>query len=356
MNGVKKVLNYVFIDGLSGMSLGLFGTLILGTILKQLSFLIGGECGDWLYTIGMIAMSMMCAGIGVGVAAKYKASVLVTVSAAIVGMIGGYASKILDMNYAPSSAISFADMGVGEPLGAFIGVLVGVTVGKLVSGKTKLDLLVTPIITIGAGSIAGLSVGPAISEFMTTLGGFVNWGTEQQPFLMGIVVSVLMGIFLTLPISSAAIGIILDLSGLAAGAATVGCCCHMVGFAVASYKENKFSGLIAQGLGTSMLQIPNIVKRPLICLPAVISSAILGPLSTMVFHMQNTAAGSGMGTAGAVGILTSYEVMSTLELGNIVGIKIALMYIFFPGLLAFGISAAMRKYKWIKPGEMKLQL
>ena len=140
---------------------------------------------------------------------------------------------------------------------------IGIEVGHLVTGKTKVDIIVTPLVTIGTGSVVGLILGPPISKFMLMLGEMINWGTEQQPFLMGIIVSVLMGMILTLPISSAALGVILNLSGLAAGAATVGCCCNMVGFAVASYRENKMGGLIAQGIGTSMLQVPNIMKKPM---------------------------------------------------------------------------------------------
>ena len=174
----------------------------------------------------------------------------------------------------------------------------GIFFGHIVSGKTKVDILITPLTAIGTGSFVGLVLGPPISGFMGWLGSIINWGTEQQPFLMGIVVSVLMGMILTLPISSAALGIILNLSGLAAGAATVGCCCNMVGFAVASYRENKVGGLLAQGIGTSMLQVPNIVRKPVIWLPAILSSAILGPVGTMLLHMTSNATGSGMGGAG----------------------------------------------------------
>jgi hypothetical protein len=191
---------------------------------------------------------------------------------------------------------------------------------------------------------------------MNWLGSLVNWGTEQQPFLMGIVVSVLMGMILTLPISSAALGVILNLSGLAAGAATIGCCCNMVGFAVASYRENKMGGLLAQGIGTSMLQVPNIVKKPIIWLPAILSSAILGPVGTMMLHMTSNATGSGMGTAGLVGPIMTWQVMTQTEPTTIVLIKILVIQIFLPALVTLGISEFMRKKKWIKPGDMKLEL
>ena len=182
----------------------------------------------------------------------------------------------------------------------------------------------------------------------------INWGTEQQPFLMGIVVSVLMGMILTLPISSAALGVILNLSGLAAGAATVGCCCNMIGFAVASWRENKFGGFLAQGLGTSMLQVPNIVRHPLIWLPAILSSAILGPVGTMLFHMTNNATGSGMGTAGLVGPLMTWQVMSPTEDPAMLMLKIILIQFVLPAVVTLLISEFMRKQRWIKPGDMKL--
>ena len=214
----------------------------------------------------------------------------------------------------------------------------------------------TPLVTIGAGSLVGLILGPPITGFMTWLGSLINWGTEQQPFIMGIVVSVLMGMILTLPISSAALGIILNLSGLAAGAATVGCCCNMVGFAVASYRENKVGGLLAQGIGTSMLQVPNIVRKPVIWLPAILSSAILGPVGTMLLHMTSNATGSGMGTAGLVGQIMTWQTMVATEAPMVVLIKILVIQIVLPAIVTLAISEFMRKKEWIKYGDMKLDL
>ena len=182
------------------------------------------------------------------------------------------------------------------------------------------------------------------------------WGTEQQPFLMGIIVSVLMGMILTLPISSAALGVILNLSGLAAGAATIGCCCNMVGFAVASYRENKIGGLLAQGIGTSMLQVPNIVRKPIIWVPAILSSAILGPVGTMILHMTSNATGSGMGTAGLVGQIMTWQTMTAVEPPMVVLVKIIVMQIALPAVVTLLISEFMRKKKWIQYGDMKLEL
>ena len=201
-----------------------------------------------------------------------------------------------------------------------------------------------------------LCAGPPISRFMMWLGSLINWGTEQQPLLMGVVVSVLMGMILTLPISSADLGVILNLSGLAAGAATVGCCCNMIGFAVASYRENKIGGLLAQGIGTSMLQVPNIVRHPQIWIPAIVSSAVLGPVGTVVLHMTNNATGSGMGTAGLVGPLMTWQVMTQSEAGTIVLFKIILIQFLLPAVVTLLVSEFMRKKKWIRFGDMKLEL
>ncbi len=351
---MKKFFNRVFIDGLSGMALGLFATLIVGTIIQQIGTLVGGSIGDLIFLVGKVAAALTGAGIGVGVCCKFKASPLVTVSAGVAGMVGAFASKLLAGSVLVEGAIVLA--GPGEPLGAFLAAYIGMELGLKVSGKTKVDILVTPLAVIGAGSVVGLILGPPISSFMTALGAMINWGTEQQPFLMGIIVSVLMGMILTLPISSAALGVILDLGGLAAGAATVGCCCNMVGFAVASYRENKVGGLVAQGIGTSMLQVPNIMRKPIIWVPAIVSSAVLGPVSTMVLHMTNNATGSGMGTAGLVGQIMTWQTMTAVEPPMVVLIKILVIQIVLPAVITLLVSEFMRKKGWIQYGDMKLDV
>ena len=351
---MKKLLNHIFIDGLSGMALGLFSTLIVGTIIQQIGNLIGGNIGDMLFIMGKMAAAMTGAGIGVGVAHRYQESPLVELSAATAGKTGGFASKILAGSLLVDGSVVLA--GPGEPLGAFVAAFAGIELGHLVSGKTKVDILVTPIVTIVTGCAVGLIVGPPISKFMTGLGAIINWGTEQQPFIMGIVVSVLMGMILTLPISSAALGIILNLSGLAAGAATIGCCCNMVGFAVASYRENKVAGLLAQGIGTSMLQVPNIVRKPIIWIPAIVSSAVLGPVSTMLVKMTSNATGSGMGTAGFVGQIMTYQTMAPEIGGTMTMIIIVVFQIVLPAVITLAVSEFMRKKGWIKDGDMKLEL
>ena len=240
--------------------------------------------------------------------------------------------------------------GPGEPLGAFVAAYIGIELGRIFVGRTKLDIILTPFITILGGGVVGLTVGPYISDLMKQIGEMIRWGTEQQPFLMGIIVSVLMGMALILPISSAALGVILNLSGIAAGAATVGCCAQMIGFATASFRENGIGGLLAQGIGTSMLQVPNIVRKPLIWLPTIITSAILGPISTVVLKMTNNAIGSGMGTAGLVGLLDAIQVM-----GNQYWIPLILIDVIAPAILTFSFYKAFRKLNYIRKGDLKIE-
>ena len=355
MKQIKKLLNEIFIEGLSGMATGLFATLIIGTIIQQIGGLIPGVVGEMLFLIGKIAASVTGAGIGCGVAVRFKESPLVIMSAATCGMVGAFASKMIAGTVLVDGNILYA--GPGDPLGAFIAAIAGIYMGRLVSGKTKVDIIITPLLSILTGATVGLMFGPSISKVMTLIGEIINLGTKQQPLLMGMLVSVLMGITLTLPISSAALGIILNLSGLAAGAATVGCCANMVGFAVASYRENKVNGLLAQGLGTSMLQIGNIMKKPIIWLPAIITSGILGPISTLVFGMTNNATGSGMGTAGLVGQITTFQTMTAEGIApGVVLFNILLLHFILPAVLSFGISEFMRKKGWIKDGDIKLSV
>lgn len=351
----KELFNHIFIDGLTGMAWGLFSTLIIGLIIEQIGKLIGNsQIGNMLILIGKVCASLTGAGIGVGVAVKYKASPFVTISAAMAGLIGAFASKILAGSVYVNGSIVLT--GPGEPMGAFIASLVGIEIGKLITGKTKVDIILVPLATILIGGAIGLLVGPAISNFMVALGNMINWAVEKQPFIMGILVSVIMGMILTLPISSAAISIILNLNGLAAGAATVGCCANMIGFAIASYKENKVGGLLSQGIGTSMLQVPNIMKKPVIWLPAIIASAILGPVSTIAFHMTNNASGAGMGTAGFVGQFMTWQTMAGTESPITLIIKIALLHFILPGIIAWAVSYFMRRKGIIKDGDMKLEL
>lgn len=350
---IKGWLSLFFIDAMTGMAHGLFASLIIGTIMVQVGGFIPGIIGRGLVLIGSVASVLTGAGIGMGVAHRLKASTYVVVGTGLAGMLGAHAAKILSGGIV--DGLSMQLKGPGEPLGAFIASFVAVEFGLLVSGKTPIDILVTPFVTVTSGAIVGLAIGPGISQMMTALGAIINWGTERQPFLMGIIVSVLMGMILTLPISSAALGIVLGLSGLAAGAATVGCSAQMVGFAVASYRENKVSGLISQGIGTSMLQVPNIMRHPLIWIPPTLASAILGPIATMVFKMESNAAGSGMGTSGLVGQIMTWNAMGpTTSWAALLGM-ILLLHFIAPAALSLLFAEFMRKKGWIKAGDMLLE-
>lgn len=350
-----QYMNRIFIDGLAGMALGLFATLIVGTILEQVGNLLPQDAGAWLIRIAGVCKAVTGAGIGVGVAYKLKESPLVTFSCVSVGMIGAFASKLIEGTAWEPGVLTLA--GPGEPLGAFIAVVVAIECGRLVSGRTKVDILVTPICSILPGAAAGLLLGPPISRLMTALGALINWGTQCQPVLMGIVVSVVMGICLTLPISSAALCVILGLDGIAGGAAVVGCSAQMIGFAVASYRENKLGGLVAQGLGTSMLQMPNIVRRPIIWLPPILTSAVLGPISTRVLGMVCGPSGAGMGTSGLVGQIVTFQSMTQAGFSTSVTlVEILCMHVIAPAILTLLFCELMRRTGLIHEGDMKLDV
>lgn len=322
------------IDALKFMAFGLFGTLLMGSILNQIGILLHMPFLN--ETIWPAAQAMTGPAIAVAVAFGLNAPPLVLFSITVAGFLGN---------------------AQGGPAGALIAAVIGAEFGKAVSGETKIDILVTPFVTMVIGSAVAVIVGPPIGAFMTALGNIIMWATEQQPVVMGIVISVIVGVVLTLPISSAALCIMLNLSGLAAGAATVGCCCQMVGFAVQSYRENGIGGLAAQGLGTSMIQVPNIVKNWKIWIPPTAASAILGPLATTVFQMQNTPVAAGMGTCGLVGQIGTVMAMtqagqSTLQI--ILGI--ALLQIILPAIVTLIFWKLCRKAGWIKDGDMKLEL
>ncbi|MFZ7133648.1 MAG: PTS transporter subunit IIC [Eubacteriales bacterium] len=313
------------IDTLSYMALALFSTLIIGSILNQLGVRL--HIPFLSEVLWPAARDMTAPTIAVAVAYALKAPPLVLFASAIGGVIGG------------------------DPVSALIAGIIGGEFGKLVSKTTRIDIIVTPATTAITGGIAAAYIGPVVASFMSAFGQIIMWSTDQQPIPMGILVSVLMGIALTLPISSAAIGLMLGLSGLAAGAATVGCASQMVGFAVMSYRENGIGGLFAQGLGTSMLQMPNIIKNPLIWIPPTLASAILGPIATTVFKMINVPYGSGMGTSGLVGQFGTLEAMGS-NLSTWLGI--ILLHFILPAILTLIISELMRKKKWIKDGDLSL--
>lgn len=362
-NYLKTLPKRYFITAFSGMAQGLFVTLIAGTILAQIAGWIGNNyIGNTLLTIANIAKSLMGVGIGVGIAFSLNKPKLLVFASAVSGFVGAFADKLI-YGSAPFTLISLG--APGNPIGAYVVTMLVVEIVTLYAGKTKLDIILIPLGVLFL-SFAGVYVSYPFIWLINQLGNLIAIATDAVPFVMGLVVSVIMGILLTMPTSSAAIWVAVSspilttyLPGsmeynamlLAGGAAVVGCACHMVGFAVASFRENGISGLISQGIGTSMLQIPNIMKKPVIMLPMIISSAICGPLSTCVFKLYCGTAGGGMGTSGLVGVFDLFKYTSG-ALG-IIGI-ILLMFV-LPIVLNLVISEFMRKKGYIKFGDMKLE-
>ena len=340
------------IDALGAMAQGLFCSLLIGTILDTLGAQLGIEA---LVTIGGYASAMSGPAMAIAIGYALQAPPLVLFSLATVG----YAANAL------GSTTLDGGKGAGGPLAVLFIAIIAAEIGKAVSKETKIDILVTPLATILAG--VGLSAwwAPAIGTAATSVGSIIMWATDLQPFLMGIVVSVVIGIALTLPISSAAICAALGLTGLAGGAAVAGCCANMVGFAVLSFKENGWGGLVSQGIGTSMLQMPNIVKNPRIWLPAILTSAITGPMATCLFHLQmNDPSGgvaSGMGTCGLVGQIGVYAGwVNDVATGVKAAITpmdwagMGLICFILPAVLCWLFGQMFRKMGWIGEGDLTL--
>lgn len=319
-----------FIDAMGAMAYGLFASLLVGTILNT----IGQEFNiEFLSkTLWPIVQAATGPAIAVSIAYSLNAPDLVLFSSAVVG-VAGYQ--------------------LGGPIGVFISTIFAVEFGKLISKETKIDIVLTPVVTVLVGAIIATFIGPYIQAMMVAIGNAIMAATKQQPLIMGIIVSVAMGMILTLPISSAAICIMLGLSGLAGGAATVGCCANMIGFAVISYKDNGFEGLLAQGIGTSMLQMPNIIRKPVIWLPSIVASAILGPISTIIFKMENTPLGSGMGTCGFVGQIGTLNAMEGISKGTVV-LNMALLHFLLPAIISYVVYLLLKNKGIIKDGDMKL--
>ena len=317
------------IDALGAMAFGLFASLLIGTIFgtlgQQFNLTIFNVIADY-------AKGATGAALGVAIAYALHAPALVLFSAATVGIAGN---------------------SLGGPIGALTATVVATELGKIVSKETRLDILVTPGVTIISGVLIAQSVGPGVAGFMSWFGSLVKNATELQPFFMGILVSALIGIALTLPISSAAICIALSLDGLAGGAATAGCCAQMIGFAVLSFRENGVGGLMAQGLGTSMLQMGNIVKNPKVWIAPTLASMITGPIATMLFQLKNIPAGSGMGTCGLVGPIGVYTAMKG---GLFMWLGILMVCFLLPALITLLFGEILRKMGWIKLGDLKLDL
>lgn len=375
MNTVKKYLKRYFIDAMGAMALGLFASLLIGTIFGTLAKYLGmvewlTGLSDALNTIATYAKAATGMAIGVAIAHKLSAHPLVVFSSAAVGAMANAMGAVMSDGRIISYGVT---AGNGEgifysagPAGAFFAVIIACEIGMLVSKKTKVDILVTPSVVLIVGFAASYLLCPLISYVMYYLGLFIASSTTWQPLLMGIVVSVVMGIILTLPISSAAICAMIFSSSavavaaengtlegllLAGGACVAGCCAQMVGFAVSSFRENKWGGIVSQGLGTSMLQMGNICKNPKIWIPPTLASAITGPISTMVFKLKCTGVAAGMGTCGLVGPI---GVIDATNWDASMWIGLLLVCILLPALLSLLFSEIMRKIGWIKENDMLL--
>ena len=332
---LRRLFRKYVVKALSHMAQGLFCSLILGLTIGQIAKIPGLDFLNFIAEALSASSPLVGACIGLAIAYGLSCAPLVMISSAITGALG---------------------YQFGGPVGAYLAVIVGEELGGLVSRKTPVEIIMTPLVTIVAGGLFARYCCSPINDFMLYLGEVINKATLLSPFMMGIAVSVLVGCALTLPISSVAICVMLGIDGLAAGAATVGCCAQMVGFAVISYRDNGMGGLLSQGLGTSMLQIGNIARKPIIWLAPTLTSAILGPVSTVWLQMTNNALGAGMGTSGLVGPLATFATMT--EAGAAAGpltIKIICLYFLAPAAISLCIHLLMKKAGWVKPGDMKLE-
>ena len=362
--GFKGLMRRYFIDAMGGMAQGLFASLLIGTIIGTVGgYIPWAPLKDFFLMVAAVCKAnyVVGAAIGIGMARAMNASPLVLYSAAVVGA-GSYSIGVVYDKLAEGlSVIGFytpttlLEEGQGSlvagPGGCFFAVILAVELGMLVSKKTKLDILVTPITTILPAMGFAFLTSPWIAYAMALLGQYINSATEYAPFFMGVVISVLVGIILTLPISSAAICAMIGISGIAGGAAVVGCCAQMVGFAVSSFRENKWGGLVSQGLGTSMLQMGNICLHPQIWIPPTLAAAIVGPLSTMIFKLECTGVSAGMGTCGMVGPI---GVITATDQSPMMWVGLVLCCIILPAVLSLLFSEIMRKLGWIKYGDMNL--
>ncbi len=342
--GISLSPKKYFVDAMGAMALGLFASLLIGTIFNTLGTYLGVPV---LNTIGGFATKASGAAIGIAVANALSAPALVLASSAAVGMAGYELGGVFLIDGVEKTVTA-------GPAGAFIAVLVAVELGKILSKETKIDILLTPAITIVSGVLIALFTCPYIAYFMYYIGRFINEATVMQPVLMGMIISALVGIALTLPISSAAICAMIGISGIAGGAALAGCCAQMVGFAVLSFRDNGWGGVVAQGLGTSMIQMGNIVKKPLVWLPPILTSLITGPLASAVFKLKCNGLSAGMGTCGLVGPIGAITAMGEKSAADWVGI--VLICLVLPALFTAWFGAVFRRAGILKKGDLKLEI
>lgn len=331
--GISLSPKVYFITVLSYMALGLFSSLIMGLILRTIGegLVDRGMEAKFLIQLGDQAIALTGPAIGVAVAFALEAPPLILFAAVAVGAFGYEA---------------------GGPAGSYVATLLATEIGKLVSKTTRLDILLTPFITLFAGFFAGRYAGKWIGRGMTDLGELIRWGTEREPLFMGIFVATVMGLALTAPISSAALGIMLGLDGLAAGAATIGCAAQMIGFGVISYRDNGIGGVVAQGIGTSMLQVGNIIRNPWIILPPTFAGAVLAPFATVLLTLESNPEGSGMGTSGFVGPLM---LLKTMGFETEYYLAVAVLCFIAPGIISYLVYRLLRRFGRIQDGDLKIE-
>ncbi|MEG1536062.1 MAG: PTS sugar transporter subunit IIC [Clostridia bacterium] len=372
---VKKLCKRWFIDAFTGMAQGLFVTLIAGTILKTIGELIGNNpVGNLFILIGKLAAILMGAGIGAGIASHLKMPKLVVFTAIVAGFVGAFSEQFIGQNFSGGNMGAIATIlgkGLpGNPIGAYVTALLSCEIANLVAGKTKLDILLVPLTGLLVAMVGAYVSFPFI-WLINQLGRGIAWATSITPFFMGVIISAVMGILLTMPTSSAAIWVAVaspilnsasstagDINAIliAGGAAVVGCACQMVGFAVMSFKENGWGGLISQGVGTSMLQIPNIMKNPRIFIPPIVASIICGPIATVGFKLKCGASGGGMGTCGFVGVIDSFN-QSVTNGGMswwLFAIAVILLFFVLPAVISWAVGLLLRKVGWIKENDLLL--
>ena len=327
------------IDALDAMGMGVLATLIVGTILRQIATLLG-EGFEILFTIGSFAQVMMAVGVAIGVARALESKTVVMYATVVTSMMGAGALRMVDGSIA---------IAVGDPAAAFVTALATVMVGSLIAGRTKLDIMLTPLISLVAGGLVAIFIAPTVTELTGWIGRLVMTATTMHPLLMGMIVAVVFCFIILSPLSSSALAIGLGLYGIAGGAALAGTTASMVGYAVISYKDNGIGGLISQGIGTSKIQFGNFVKNPATFIPTMVVSLITGPLSTVVFRIETNSLGAGMGTSGLVGQIQTVYVMGIEALWMIVVVQVAL-----PIVLGFFIWKFMYKKGWIRDGDLVL--
>ena len=327
------------IDALDSMGMGVLATLIVGTILRQIATLLG-DSFQILFTIGTYAQVFMAVGVAIGVSSALKVKPVVMYATVVTSMMGAGAFSIVD---------GVVALRVGDPAAAFVTALVTAIVGSFIAGKTKLDIMLTPIISLVAGGLVAIYIAPWVTRLTSWIGIAVGAATEMHPFFMGIIVAVIFCFIILSPLSSSALAIGLGLSGIAAGAALAGTTASMIGFAVISFKDNGIGGLVSQGIGTSKIQFGNFVKNPRIFFPTMLTSAITGPLSTVVFRIETNSLGAGMGTSGLVGQIQTLYVMGSGALWMIVLVQVILPIVF--SLVVWKI---LQKVNWISDGDMVL--